>query len=93
MAVIARHLMVKGRVQGVWFRAWMVEVAGGLGLFGWVRNRANGDVEALVEGETEAVERFLEMAWTGPPAARVSHVEISDHPIENHVCFEQRATL
>lgn len=53
MPLVARHLMIHGRVQGVWYRAWAVETARQLGLAGWVRNRSNGCVEALVEGEAD----------------------------------------
>ena len=72
---IARHLSIHGRVQGVFYRGWAVEAAGELGLVGWIRNRRDGTVEAMVQGETGAVERFIALAHEGPRAARVDRVE------------------
>lgn len=92
MPVIARRLTIRGRVQGVFFRAWTVETATGLGLLGWVRNRHNGDVEAVVQGEAEAVDHFLTPARNGPPAARVEAIEISEERPGAYTGFEQRAT-
>ncbi len=66
---------IRGRVQGVWFRAWTERTARSLGLSGWVRNRADGSVEALFCGSAEAVKRMLELLHEGPPAARVDSVE------------------
>ena len=60
--MIARHLMIHGRVQGVWYRAWTVETARGLGLTGWVRNRTDGSVEAVIEGEDASVAQFMALA-------------------------------
>ena len=74
---------IHGRVQGVWYRAWTEQTARGLGLSGWVRNRADGSVEALFCGPVEAVEHMLELARNGPPAARVDRIDISeDVPVE-----------
>lgn len=72
----SRHIHVKGRVQGVGFRYALRDEAERLGITGWVRNRSDGSVEALVQGDAEALERLL--AWTrrGPPAAQVVEVEI-----------------
>jgi acylphosphatase len=74
MAVAARHLIITGRVQGVFYRNWTVDTARALGLVGWVRNRSDGDVEAWVEGPEEAVDRFQSLAHDGPPAARVDSI-------------------
>ena len=70
-----RHIRVKGRVQGVGFRYALRDEAERLGITGWVRNRSDGSVEALVQGDAHALERLL--AWTrrGPPAAHVTTVE------------------
>ncbi|MBO9671756.1 MAG: acylphosphatase [Sphingobium sp.] len=92
MTIIARHLLISGRVQGVFYRGWTVETATGLGLTGWVRNLRNGDVEALVQGPVEVVERFIEMAHAGPRAARVQGVEASVAPVGFLHGFEQRAS-
>lgn len=90
--LIARRLMIFGRVQGVWYRAWTVETARELGLTGWVRNRTDGSVEALVQGRPEAVEAFIRRAHDGPPAADVAKVEVADAPVEPRGQFEKRAT-
>ncbi len=66
---------IRGRVQGVWYRAWTEKTARSLGLSGWVRNRADGSVEALFCGAPEMVESMLELLHEGPLAARVDSVE------------------
>jgi acylphosphatase len=76
--VIARRLSIAGRVQGVGYRDWLVAEAMAAGLSGWVRNRADGSVEALLAGDAEAVARVAEACRSGPPAARVVAVEQED---------------
>lgn len=66
---------VTGAVQGVWYRQSAADEANRLGLAGRVRNRADGSVEGVAEGEREAVEAFLRWCRRGPPAARVAEVE------------------
>jgi acylphosphatase len=92
MAVIARHLAITGKVQGVFYRDWTVDTARGLGLRGWVRNRMDGSVEALVQGEVAAVERFIALAHEGPPAARVADVVASEVAVVELAGFDQHAT-
>lgn len=75
---IARHVSVTGRVQGVFFRAWMHEKASELGLTGWVRNCPDGRVDSHVEGEEAAVEQLIKRLHRGPPAARVEDVHVWD---------------
>ncbi len=70
------HLRIYGRVQGVFFRSTMRDVARGLGVKGWVRNLPDGSVEAVVEGEREKVEKVVEWAHQGPPLAKVQRVEV-----------------
>lgn len=70
-AVLVR---IEGRVQGVWYRGWTVQEAMRRGLSGWVRNRADGSVEALFAGRPEAVAAMLAACWQGPPAAQVRRV-------------------
>jgi acylphosphatase len=84
MAKVAYRVRVYGRVQGVFFRASMKEVAEDLGVDGWVRNMPDGSVEALVSGEEEKVEKILEWCRRGPELARVNKVEITpaDPPTE-----------
>jgi len=72
----AVRLVIAGKVQGVWFRAWAVKQATTLGLDGWVRNRSTGVVEALAVGPPEAVETFIRACQKGPPSARVSSIEV-----------------
>lgn len=72
---VVLRVRVHGRVQGVWFRGWTVEQASRLGLSGWVRNRVDGTVEALLRGPAEDVREMVRRCWTGPPAAAVTHVE------------------
>ncbi|MBC2777805.1 acylphosphatase [Parasphingopyxis marina] len=90
--MIARHLIIHGRVQGVFYRDWTVETARRLGLTGWVRNRRDGTVEAVVQGEDEAVERFIEMAKDGPPRAGVKHIDAAPLPAGGFSHFEKQAT-
>ncbi|MBJ94062.1 MAG: acylphosphatase [Rickettsiales bacterium] len=71
------HLLISGRVQGVWFRASTQRQARGLELVGWVRNLRDGRVEALAEGPEDVLKKLLTWARRGPPAARVDHVELS----------------
>ncbi len=70
----AVQVRIYGRVQGVWFRAWTAEAATDLGLAGWVRNRADGSVEALFVGTANDVEAMVAKCREGPPAARVDKV-------------------
>jgi acylphosphatase len=70
------HLYVRGRVQGVFFRASAQREARRLGLTGWVKNRADGAVEVLAEGEEEEVKELISWAHRGPGAARVDSVDV-----------------
>jgi acylphosphatase len=74
-AAITLQLRISGRVQGVGYRMSMVAVAQQLGLLGWVRNRRDGTVEAMVQGNQAAVDDLLAWAHQGPPSARVDAVE------------------
>lgn len=74
--MIRVHVRVRGRVQGVYYRATAQEEAQRLGLVGWVRNRADGTVEAVAEGEEAVVESFLAWCRLGPERARVDDVEV-----------------
>lgn len=90
---VARRLLIHGRVQGVWYRGWAVDTAHSLGLAGWVRNRRDGTVEAVVQGDEDAVDRFIALAREGPPAARVERIELKEEEPAALSGFEQRATL
>lgn len=67
--------MIKGRVQGVFYRNWTVENATQLGLKGWVRNRRDGSVEALLSGNPKAVDEMLQRCRRGPLDAMVTALE------------------
>ena len=88
-----RHLVITGRVQGVAYRASLARAAQDLGASGWVRNRADGSVEALVSGTVKAIEDFVQACIKGPPGARVSAFEISDAKNPAEAGFVQRPTL
>jgi acylphosphatase len=75
MALQAR-LTISGRVQGVGFRDWLINSALALGLTGWVRNRRDGVVEALIVGEEDAVGQMIEACRRGPPLARVDSIDV-----------------
>ena len=75
MAVRA-HLVIRGRVQGVWYRGSMQDEAERLGVAGWVRNRPDGAVEAEVEGERAPVDALIAWAQAGPRGARVTDVAV-----------------
>ncbi len=97
MPPLTRHLSIHGRVQGIGFRWSLRAEALALGLAGWVRNRRDGSVEALVCGDPEAVEALTAWAYRGPPGARVERVLSDDTPDieggENLSGFSQRATF
>jgi acylphosphatase len=73
---VTRHLSITGKVQGVWYRESMRQAAEQLGVRGWVRNCADGSVEAMLQGDAGAVEQLIAWAWQGPPAAEVAHIDI-----------------
>jgi acylphosphatase len=75
MALQAR-LTITGRVQGVGYREWAIATARQLGLAGWVRNRTDGSVEALVVGEEQAVGRMIDACRRGPALARVDDIDV-----------------
>jgi acylphosphatase len=91
--MIARRLQITGRVQGVGFRYAMQDEAARLGVNGWVRNRSDGSVEALLQGEADALEALTAWARRGPPGARVSAVQITGAEEDPHSAFELRPTL
>ena len=74
--MISRHLMITGRVQGVGYREALCYEAEPRGVTGWVRNRRDGSVEALVQGTPDAVEATIAWARRGPGAARVTDVRV-----------------
>lgn len=75
------HVIVEGRVQGVFFRAYTREEAARLKLTGWVRNRPDGSVEAVAEGEAEAVEQLKRWFLRGSPMSEVKRVEANEEEV------------
>jgi len=88
---VTKHLIITGRVQGVGFRFYMERKARELGVTGWVRNRRDGGVEAVVQGSAGAVESMIAWARRGPPSAVVAEVRISDAS-GDFATFEARPT-
>jgi acylphosphatase len=81
VGAIIRQVTIRGRVQGVGYRAWLEFNAESLGLDGWVRNRRDGSVEALLAGEARVVGEMIALCRQGPTAARVDHViDDEGHP-------------
>lgn len=76
--MITKHLQINGCVQGVGYRYYMSRTARELGVTGWVRNRRDGSVEAMVSGTPAAVEQIIAWARHGPASAAVSGVEITE---------------
>ena len=80
--MIAQHLVIRGRVQGVGYRYAMTEVAETLGVTGWVRNRRDGTVEAVVQGKGEHVERLVAWCRRGPVGADVTALAAEPHIVD-----------
>lgn len=93
MVLTARHAFVRGRVQGVSFRWSTQREARDLGVKGWVRNLADGRVEAWLEGDEHPVESVLDWMDIGPPAARVDEVDVRVVEPAGHEDFEVRDTV
>lgn len=87
---VRRRVSVRGRVQGVFFRASTCEQARALGVDGWVRNRPGGSVEAVFEGEPDRVEAAVAFCRSGPPGARVLAVEVTAEEPRNEAGFSIR---
>jgi acylphosphatase len=86
------RLRIAGQVQGVGYRLWMTRTAASLGLRGWVRNRTDGSVEALVTGTQEAVADMIEASREGPTGARVADVTVTPDKDDGSVGFVARPT-
>lgn len=88
---MAVRVVIFGRVQGVWYRNWTVGEARTRGLDGWVRNRADGTVEALFSGLEPSVREMIDACRQGPPLAKVDAItEVPEAPLESGSGFEQR---
>ena len=87
---VARHVIVTGRVQGVFFRAWTKEEAGKLAIKGWARNRADGSVEIHMEGSEGAVDQMVQRLRSGPSHARVDDLTLDVTEPEDFSDFKIR---
>ena len=90
MSAVRKRVVVRGEVQGVFFRDTTRREAEGAGVSGWVANRPDGSVEAVFEGEPDAVERMVAFAQEGPGQADVADVDVSDEDPEGLSGFEVR---
>jgi acylphosphatase len=89
----ARLIRIRGKVQGVWYRSWTVEEAVKRGLRGWVRNRHDGSVEALLAGEPAAIDEMIAACRNGPRLARVDNISSEPTVEEPPAGFEQRPSV
>jgi len=78
------HVIISGRVQGVWYRASTRRKAEELGLTGWVKNTVDGNVEAVFEGDESIVHEMVNWCWVGPPLSQVADVKVT----KRNVCDE-----
>lgn len=90
--MIARRIIVRGKVQGVFYRNWTMVTARSLRLNGWVRNLSSGEVEILAIGSAEAVEDLIQQCWEGPFGAVVEEVLVEKAQLEPVLGFEVRRT-
>lgn len=70
------HLIISGFVQGIGYRAWIKREATKLGITGWVKNREDGEVEAICEGKPESIEALINLAKQGPLLSQINQVEV-----------------
>ncbi len=84
------HLRIRGRVQGVFYRAAVYERARLLEVAGWIRNRPDGSVEAVAEGPQALLDAFVAFCREGPPLARVTAIDATPEPVEGLQEFEIR---
>ena len=87
---LARNYVVNGRVQGVGFRAFVEHVAGGLGVRGWAKNRADGSVEVYAVGTPEQLAELAGFLWKGPRLSDVRRVDETEAAVEECIDFQIR---
>ena len=87
---VRKRVRAHGRVQGVFFRDTLRGAAGRAGVAGWAANRSDGTVEAVLEGEPDAVDRLVELCRGGPGHAEVERLDVSDEEPEGLSGFEIR---
>jgi acylphosphatase len=93
MATRSVRLRITGRVQGVGYRAWLLRQASARGLRGWVRNRSDGSVEALLSGPEEEVATMIESCRDGPTLARVTDVAVRQAEDDGSTGFAAKETV
>ncbi|HIG99893.1 MAG TPA: acylphosphatase [Thermoplasmata archaeon] len=82
------HVLISGKVQGVWYRASTKQKADGLGIMGWVRNTVDGNVEAVFEGEKAKIDEMITWCWIGPQRAQVTDIKmLPTHSDETYTSF------
>ncbi len=93
--MVERNVLVtiSGQVQGVGFRWWAIQKAKSLGINGWIRNRKDGSVEALLSGATDAVNSMIKQCHSGPSLAIVEHVHIGEAEKSMIYGFSQASTI
>ena len=77
--IVKKHLIISGKVQGVGFRYWMQNLATNNNISGWVKNISSGDVEALVIGQEEEIQKLIKQCKIGPNSATIQNVHINDY--------------
>ena len=82
-----KHLIIRGKVQGVLYRASAKKKAEELSLSGWIKNTSEGDVEAIVTGNNQQLEEFVKWCKSGPDRARVEEVYVNNHELEDFDSF------
>lgn len=88
--MIARSILIEGKVQGVYFREWAVKTAQELDVVGWIRNLHDGRVEVYAAGETSSVDRFIKRLHDGSPASEVEQVLAHEAEVEKLYSFMRR---
>jgi len=78
-ALMKKHLIISGRVQGVGFRNWLQRIAIEKNIFGWVKNKISGDVEALIIGDEKEVKNLIKLCEKGPLLSKVDHVKVKEY--------------
>ncbi len=86
MNLTAKHILVKGKVQGVFFRKNTKQVAEALTVAGWIKNTEEGNVEIFAQANKDAIEKLIDWCRHGPPKANVEGVEIKDAAIDDSIC-------
>ena len=91
MKIARAHLVIEGRVQGVFYRAFTRNLATKIGINGWVKNLYDGRVEALFEGRREVIERAIQECWRGPAGSSVRNIDVRwEEPTAEFKGFEIR---